>query len=351
MWRLLKDAFAQWWEDNPFQLSAALAYYTIFSLAPLLIIVIAIAGFIFGHEATENQIVGALQGVIGQESAQAIQAMLHSADKRGSGLMATIIGLVTLLIGATGVFGQLQYSLDTIWGVSPKPERGVIGLLRDRLATFLMVLGIGLLLLIALVASTIVAAANAFFGPTLPGGPLLWQSVDFLISLGLTMLLFAMIYKILPDVSIAWKDVWVGAAITALLFTLGKILIGLYLGYSSIASAYGAAGSLVVILLWVYYSALIFFFGAEVTQVYANRYGSGVKPAKNAVRIPKATACQLEVMPHEEANPAAQTRGQRPEARPLVRSCQALIRAILGMPPQLLPSPLVWWPLPLSSIT
>jgi membrane protein len=290
MWELFKDAFTQWWnEDDPFQLSAALAYYTMFSLAPVLIIVIAIAGFVFGQEATENQIVSALQGVVGHESALAIQAMIHSANRRDLGVLATLVGLFTLLLGATGVFAQLQYSLNKIWQVQAKSGRGVIGILKDRLVSFFMVLGIGFVLLVSLVASAGVAALSVFFGESLPGGPPLWRGVDFLTSFGITTLLFALIYKILPDVFIAWKDVWVGAAITSLLFTIGKILIGLYLGYSSIASAYGAAGSLVLVLLWVYYSALILFFGAELTEVYANRYGAGIRYTKDATRIIKTT--------------------------------------------------------------
>src|SRR5262249_37603237 len=180
MWKLLKDTLIDWWgEDNPFQLSAALAYYTLFSLAPLLILVIAIAGFVFGQKATENQIVGALQGVIGQESAQALQAMIHSADRRGSGLMASFVGFATLLVGATSVFAQLQSSLNTIWAVEPKPGQGVWGVLRNRLVSFLMVLGIGFVLLVALVASTSVAAINAVFASSLPAGPALCQTVDF----------------------------------------------------------------------------------------------------------------------------------------------------------------------------
>jgi membrane protein len=284
MWTLLKDAFLQWWkEDNPFQLSAALAYYTLFSLAPLLIIAIAIAGFFFGREATENQIVNSLQGVIGPQSAQAVQTMIHNANQRGSGLIATLVGLGALLLGATGVFAQLQHSLNAIWKVEPKPGRGVAGVVRDRAASFLMVFGIGVVLFIALAASTVVSALNAYLGAALPGGALWWRGVDFLVSFGVITLLFAMMYKLLPDVTLAWKDVWVGAAITSLLFTIGKVLIGLYLGYSSAASVYGAAGSLIVILLWVYYSALILFFGAKVTAAYAMRYGAGMKPSANAV--------------------------------------------------------------------
>ena len=223
---------------------------------------------------------------------------------------------MTLILGATGVFGQLQYSLNTIWKVESKLGRGVMGLLRDCLASFFMVLSIGFILLVALAASTSVAAANTLFASTLSGGPLLWPAIDFLVSFGLITLLFAMIYKILPDVSLAWKDVWIGAATTSLLFTIAKVLIGLYLGYSSVASAYGAVGSLIVILLWVYYSALILFFGAEVTQVYANRYGSGMKPTKNAACIHKATDRQSQNVAKEGGSLKAKTSGRCLETWP-----------------------------------
>jgi len=294
MWQLLKDAFNQWSEDRPSQVSAALAYFTLFSIAPLLLIAIAIAGLFFGQEATKNQLVGALQGLVGQESAKAVQAMVKNAGKPSSGIVATIVSVVTLLIGATGVVSQLQESLNIVWQVEPKPGRGVMGVIKDRIASFSMILAIGFLLLVSLVVSTVLTAASQSLQGFLPGGALIWRVVDFGLSFGFITLLFAMMYKILPDVRIAWKDVWIGAAITSLLFTIGKFLIGLYLGHSSVQSAYGAAGSLVVLLIWVYYSAQIFLFGAELTQVYTNRYGSGMKPAENAiaVNIPVSSSSQ-----------------------------------------------------------
>jgi len=265
-----------------FQLSAALAFYTFFSLTPLLIVVIAIAGLGLGQEAAQNQIIGMLQGLVGQESAIAIQAMVREASTPSSSIAATLTGLVTLFLGAGAVVGQLQTSLNTIWRVTAKPWEGVLSLLQARFVSFALVLGLGFLLLVSLIISAVLAALSQVVFSILPGGAAVWQVVDVLLSIGLITVLFALIYKMLPDVELAWRDVGIGAAITSLLFTAGKLVIGLYLGQSSTTSVYGAAGSLVVILLWVYYSSLIFFFGAEITQVYARTYGARVIPTKNA---------------------------------------------------------------------
>jgi membrane protein len=287
VWQLLTETFHQWNEDKPFQLAAALSYYTVFSLAPLLIIAIAVAGLVFGREATQSQIMNTMQGLVGPQGAQAIQAMIQNASTPNSGLFATIVGLVTLLLGAGGVVGQLQDSLNTIWGVVPKPDLGFKGQLRTRFISFAMVLGIGFLLLVSLVVSAGLTAFLQFVGGASVGESIVWHGVEMLVSFGFTTLLFALIYKVLPDVYMAWKDVWIGAAMTSLLFTLGKFLIGLYLGKSSVTSAYGAAGSFVVILLWVYYSSLVFFFGAEFTQAYATRYGAGFTPDAHAIAVTK----------------------------------------------------------------
>jgi membrane protein len=308
VWRLLKETFSQWLADKPFQLAAALAYYTLFSIAPLLLIAIAIAGVVFGREVSEQQIVSTLQGLVGPEGAQAIQSMLQSAAKPDSGIVATVVGVVTLLIGASGVVGQLQDSLDTIWGVEPKPGRGLLGLIRGRIFSIGAVLGVGFLLLVSLLVSAALAALIHVLSGVSSGESVLWQVVDLLVSFGFTTLLFALIYKVLPDVEIRWHDVVIGAALTALLFTVGKYLMGLYLGSSGVTSAYGAAGSLVLVLLWVYYSSLIFFFGAEFTQVYANTYGTGVKPDKNAV------VAKPERIQSEEMN-GANGGDQRPDRR------------------------------------
>jgi membrane protein len=311
IWGLLKDTFDEWNEDKASRLAAALAYYTVFSLAPLLIIAITIASLIFDQAAAEGQIVQQIQGLVGKDGAQAIQEMIRNASKPSSGgTIATIIGVATLLFGASGVFGQLQDALNTIWEVAPKPGRGVVGFIRDRFLSFSMVLGTGFLLLVSLVLSTGLAALSSYFGNLLPGFDALWQIVNFVISFGVVTVLFALIYKVLPDAKITWGDVWIGAAITALLFTIGKFLLGVYLGNGAFGSTYGAAGSFVVILAWVYYSAQILFFGAEFTQVYAGKYGSNIKPSKNAVPVTQEARAQ-QGMPSTEDLKESSTRFQK----------------------------------------
>ncbi len=285
---LIKAAAKEWSDDNAPRLGAALAYYTLFSLAPMLIVAIAVAGAVFGDEAARGQIVGQLQGLVGVDGGHAIQAMLESARKPTSGVIATVVGLAAFLFGATGAFAELQGALNTVWNVIPKPGRGIKGVIRDRLLSFGMVLAIGFLLLVSLVLSAGLAALGKVMGGFMPGWVVLGQILNIAVSFGVVTLLFAMIYKVLPDVRLAWSDVLIGAAFTSLLFTVGKLAIGLYLGKSTTASAYGAAGSLVVLLVWVYYSSQILLFGAEFTQVYADRYGSHVRPASNAIEAPKA---------------------------------------------------------------
>jgi membrane protein len=271
---LLKQTFTEWQEDKAPTLAAALAYYTVFSLAPLLIIVIAIAGLVFGTDAAQGQIVTQLQSLIGKDGAQTIQELILKASEPKSGMIATIVGIATLLWGASNVFTNLKEALNTIWNVSPAPGRGIWGFLQDRVLSFAMILGIGFLLLVSLVLSAVLAAISYWLNGWLQLPVGIWQIVDFALSFGVVTLLFALIYKLLPDVDLAWNDVWIGAAITSMLFTIGKSLIGIYLGGSGIASTYGAAGSFVIILLWINYSAQILFLGAEFTQVWANRYGS-----------------------------------------------------------------------------
>lgn len=282
---LVKETFTEWMDDGALDLGAALAYYAIFSLAPLLLIVIAVAGLVWGREAVQGQLVGQLRGLVGEQGGQAIQTMVANAGKHGSGVLATIVGVVTILFGATGVFVQLQTSLDKIWNVEPKPGAGIWGFVKTRMLSFGMILGIGFLLLISLVVTTAVSAVGAWATGLLPAAKVLVEGGTFVVSFALITLLFAMIYKVLPDVEIGWRDVWIGAAATALLFTVGKFLIGLYLAKSSVASTYGAAGSLVVVLLWIYYSAQILFLGAEFTQVYASHHGSNIRPSAHAVPV------------------------------------------------------------------
>jgi membrane protein len=288
--RLIKETIAEWNEDNVPLLAAALAYYTVFSLAPLLLIAIAIAGSIFGEEAARGEIIGQIQGFVGKDGAEAIQAMIENARQPDSGgTVATVVGVVILLFGASGVFGQLQAALNTIWGVKPKPGRNVKNFIQSRFLSFAMVLVIGFLLLVSLLLSAILVAIANYFGNLLPGFVFVAQLLNFSISFGVITLLFASIYKFLPDVKIPWKNLWIGAGVTALLFNFGKYLIGLYLGNSSISSTYGAAGSLVVILIWVYYSAQILLIGAEFTQVYSKYRGRPISPAKHAVLVRKQT--------------------------------------------------------------
>jgi membrane protein len=286
IWHFLKTTINEWVEAEPFQLAAALSYYTLFSLAPLLLIAIGVAGFVFGREAAQNQIVETLQGMIGQDSANTVQEMIQASnEKPKTGMISTIIGFVALLFGAGGVVGQLQTSLNKIWEVTPKPGQGMWGFIRQRFFSFAMVLSIGFLLLVSLVVTAVLSSFTGMLSSLLGDATFVAHAVDILVSFGFVTLLFALIYKYVPDVEIEWRDVWVGAALTAILFTVGKYLIGLYIGTSGVSSTFGAAGSLITILVWVYYSSLIFFLGAEFTRVYATQYGSGVAPAENAQQV------------------------------------------------------------------
>jgi membrane protein len=284
---VFKATMASWSEDRVPRLAAALAYYTLFSLAPLLIIVIAVASLVFGQQAAEGRIADQIQGLLGEEGAKAVQAMLqHAGEQKATGILATVIGVVTLVFGASGVFGELQDALNTIWRVKPRPGRGVFDMVRARFFSFAMVLGIVFLLLVSLVVSAALAALGKFGSRMIPVSAL--HVLDIVVSVAVVTVLFAMIFKIMPDVRIAWRDVWVGALFTAVLFTVGKILIGLYLGRSSVGSAFGAAGSLVVVLVWLYYSAQILFLGAELTKAYAHRRTPIVQPTADAMPVDPA---------------------------------------------------------------
>jgi membrane protein len=251
-----------------------LAYYTIFSLAPLLIIAVAVAGLAFGMQAAQGEIAGQIQGLVGRDGAKTIEAMIQSAHKPAHGVIGTIIGVFALFLGASGVFCEMQDALNSIWHVNPDRETGIRSLIKARFLSFGMVLGIGFLLLVSLLLSALLAAVTEYLGGMLPIPALLIESLDFLLSLLFITVLFAMIFKLLPNTKVAWGDVWIGAALTSLLFTAGKFLIGFYIGKSVSASAYGAAGSLVVVVAWIYYSALLLYFGAEFTRVYARTLGS-----------------------------------------------------------------------------
>jgi membrane protein len=289
---LFKAAYADWSEDKASRLAAALSYYSAISLAPLLIVLLGIAGVVFGREAATGQLAAQMKDLVGGQSAQVIQDIIANSNKPATGIISTLIGTLILLLGASGVFGALQDGLNTVWEVKPKPGRGVAGIFKDRFLSMAMVLGVGFLLLVSLVVSAGMAALGKYLGGALPLPPFILEIINFVVSFGVVTLLFALIYKVLPDVEISWNDVWIGAAITALLFAIGKFLIGLYLGRSSVGTAYGAAGSLIVILIWIYYSAQILFFGAEVTQVYTNKYGSRMKPARGAEPITEGERAQ-----------------------------------------------------------
>jgi membrane protein len=263
---LFKKTWTEFSDDKAQRLGAALAYYTIFSLGPILLIAVSIAGLVFGREAAQGRIAAELQGVFGANVANELNTMIASAGKKGRGTIAMIIGIVTLLLGAAGVFGQLKDALNTIWNVEEKKSGGIMTTIRQRFLSMAMVLGVGFLLLVSLVIDAAISAMGAGLG----------QAFQLIVSLGVITVLFAMIFRYLPDTHIEWRDVWLGAGFTAFLFVIGKFALGLWLGKGSVGSAYGAAGSLVILLVWIYWSAQILFFGAEFTQVYANAHGSRI---------------------------------------------------------------------------
>jgi len=274
IWPLIKLSIVSWRKDHAASMGGALAYYTLFSIAPLLLIVIAIAGFFLGPEAARGELFAQLQGLLGDDGAAAVQGLLESASEPEEGLFATVFGVALLLLGATTVFAELQSDLDRIWRVEAKPTSGLWGLLRARLLSFGMILVLAFLLLVSLVLSAALSAVGKLWGGWFEGLAVLLEVVNLVFAFTITTGLFAMIYKFLPRAEIPWRDVWIGAGVTAILFAVGKFLIGLYIGRSGIASGFGAAGSFVVLLVWVYYSTQIFLLGAEFTWVYAHERGS-----------------------------------------------------------------------------
>ncbi|MBZ0298729.1 MAG: YihY/virulence factor BrkB family protein, partial [Anaerolineae bacterium] len=317
LFNLMKTTFDEWNRDKAPRLAAALAYYTAFSIAPLLVIVIAVVGLVYGQEAARGEIVRQIQGQVGPDIAQMIQTMIENSATQSSGVIATILGLAAIIFGAAGFFGQLQDALNTVWEVTPKPGKGLITVIKERFLSFTMVLGIGFLLLVSLTISAMLASLHHFVGNLLPEAQFITQILNIVLSFGLITVMFAMIYKVLPDVQIAWKDVWVGAMLTAMLFTIGKALLGLYLGNSGVSSTYGVAGSFVVLLLWVYYSAQILLFGAEFTQVYARRFGSQIVPSENAVRVTDAQRAEEGIPRHTRADAEPEIPPAAPEPVPI----------------------------------
>jgi len=288
VWQVLKETGTAWDEDNVTRLAASLAYYTLLSIAPLIILAVAVTGLAFGEEAAREHIAGEIAGVVGAGAAEAIQSIAKNAHTPGTGVLSVAVGLLVLLFGASGVFGELQSALNTVWDVAPKPGRGIWGLVKDRFFSFTLVVGVAFLLLVSLVVSAGLTWVGQVFEQTLPGGAVVWQVLNFAISLAVVTALFALMFKKLPDVNIRWRDVWVGSAVTAALFTLGKFGLGIYLGSAGVASAYGAAGSIVALVIWVYYSAQVLLIGAEFTEVYARRFGSRITPDDKAVAVERA---------------------------------------------------------------
>jgi membrane protein len=286
--RLIGSAARAWWDDDCTRLGASLAYYTLFAIAPVLLVATAIAGMVLGAEAVRDEIVGQLDHLVGREGALAVKSLLDGASKRRSGIFATIVGGIAFLVAATGAFLELQVALNTIWRVKPNPGTNIRGFLVDRLRSFGLVVAIGFLLLVSLSVTAALAALDSWLFGRAPAMPLLWKAGSVLVSLAVTTGLFALLFRFLPDVHLRWRDVTTGAAVTAVLFTIGQYVIGLYLGQSDVASSYGAAGSMMILLLWVYYSCQILLFGAEFTRVYVQRHGAKAKPESFAVKDPDA---------------------------------------------------------------
>jgi membrane protein len=301
LWSLLSTTFGDWYADRAQRMGAALAYYTIFALTPGLVILMALAGFLLGPGA-ESRIIEQFYELIGEQGGKAIEATVKSARASPPGAAGMTAAIFTLMFGIWGVFGELQDGLNTIWGVTPKAGRRLRDMIKDRFWSFTLVVGIGFLLLVSLVVSAWLAALGTYVAYLLPAPAWALETVNFLLSLAVLTGAFAVVFKLLPDVKVAWRDVWLGAAVTSLFFTIGKVLIGLYLGKSAVASAYGAAGSLVVIVVWVYYSAQILLFGAEFTKVWTRRRGSGFKVDK---RIAKPVTAEARAEQGLEPKPSA----------------------------------------------
>jgi membrane protein len=288
LFRTLGAAARAWWDDDALRLGASLAYYTLFAIGPVLLVAVAIAGIVFGPDAVRGEIVGQLDGLVGRDGAQAVQALLEGASKRQAGIFATIVGSFALLIAATGAFLELQVALNTIWRVKPKAGMFVKALIIDRLRSFGLVVAVGFLLLVSLVITAALAAFSAWMSRRVPGFPMTLNFITMIVSLVVTSGLFAMLFRFLPDVRLAWEDVATGSIVTAVLFMIGQQAIGFYLGQSTTASSYGAAGSVMILLLWVYYSCQILLFGAEFTRLWAARHGVKPKPQEFAQKDPDA---------------------------------------------------------------
>ncbi|HEX6566278.1 MAG TPA: YihY/virulence factor BrkB family protein [Chthoniobacterales bacterium] len=294
---LFRNTASRWSRDKCAQLGAALAYYTVFSLAPLILILLGIFGLVYGSQQAREKILEQLRYLVDPSAVKVIQDIANNAAQPKPGIFATAIGILVALFGASGIFGQLQDALNTIWDVKPKPGQGLLGFIRARFLSFGMVAGVCFLLLVSLTVEGFLKALHNYLETVMPGGHYAGLAIFYLFDLGIIVLLFAMIFRFLPDVKIAWKDVWAGAALTAILFAIGKFLLGFYLGSGAAGSAYGAASSLVTLLLWVFYSAQILLFGAEFTRIFADSYGSHVQPERHAVRVERM---EIEVLSAKE---------------------------------------------------
>ena len=288
MWSWVRDAVAEFLDASPFQLAAALSFFTLLSLSPLVLVVVGAAGLVWSKDAVRAELLERVEQFIGPAGADTVGTALSSTLDPGRGVLSIVVGMATILIGATTAFAQLQIALNRIWNVEAAPTRGVVwSLIRSRLLSLALVLVLGLLLLVSVAAGTVLTTLDTYLVRTPPAGTALWQVVEFVVSCGAIVFMVATIFKVLPDVRIGWPDVWFGAVVTSILLGGGKFLIGWYLGHASIASSYGAAGSVVVCLVWVYYSALILLFGAQLTHTYARRRGVSAHPAAYAVAVPR----------------------------------------------------------------
>jgi membrane protein len=286
VWQMLKEAGAGFSDDKVMKLSGSLAYFTIFSIGPLILIIIFLADIFWGREAVEGSIYGQIKGFIGSDAALQIQDIIKNAAISGKSTITAVIGIITLVIGATGVFAEIQDSINTIWGLKPKPKKGWLKMILNRVLSFSVIVSLGFLLLVSLIVNAIIESLIGRLMSIFPeGAVVLGYIVNLLVTFGVTTLLFAIIFMVLPDAKIKWKDVLIGAMVTTVLFMLGKFAITFYIGTSNVGSTYGAAGSLVVVLLWVYYSSVILYFGAEFTKAYAANYGSQIHPNQYAVWI------------------------------------------------------------------
>jgi membrane protein len=305
-----KQTFKEFGEDKAPRLGAALAYYTIFSIGPLLLIAVSMAGIFLGQEAAQGQISAELGKIFGPQMSQALEQMIQAAAKPKSGTLATIVGIVMLMVGASGLFAQLKDALNTIWNVEPKKSSGIVGVIRQRFLSMAMVLAIGFLLLISLAFDAVISAMGPWLG-NLVGGEAIVHAIQLVLSFAISVVLFAAIFRVLPDLKIAWRDVWLGSLLTSVLFVIGKWGLGLYLGKAAVGSAYGAAGSLVILLVWVYWSAQILFLGAEFTQVYARTFGS---------------------LKGDTSKREARAQAQRPEDRPKPGETHQAVPVPIGTP-------------------